>query len=430
MGLFVDKTPANGFDNYYVRILFGPMFGADILVCGREVFFCIGKNITSDTLDSDSLKHSLQQALNTLYIPHRDGSPNVRLRFTPAPSDYGDGEPSNASSTVDFEIDYLQGEGSETRNGRFNIVCRCGDIAFSVKRQADEWSEDVVAYTLQTEAAGATPSAQDNESHDAGNEPTSRGRWLFAAKLGAVVLLGAAATTLAWWQIQEHISQQKVASLSTLLAQAPGRNYVLPAGNGLCVFSSTQDGAQWDRQALLKAPQNDAVRVASLAEERARLEGLLDRQSIRFVTVRLDDPGHPVLVLPVDDAREETVQAEHVLASAAPYANTITVIHVALDTLDAQAQAVLATAGCPYRRAPRRDGATYQITGALSDESLASLQRLVSQFSHKWGTRSIDFRIQMRTNWLKGKTYQDGSGGYVLLDPASWYFPQPFTGAH
>ncbi|ONC26355.1 hypothetical protein AQ914_04550 [Burkholderia pseudomallei] len=104
-------------------------------------------------------------------------------------------------------------------------------------------------------------------------------------------------------------------------------------------------------------------------------------------------------------------------------------MRVPFATIDSDARALLATAGCPYRRVARANGATYQITGALSDETLASLQALVMQFSHKWGTRSIDFRVEMRTDWLKGKSYQDGSDGYVLLDPASWYFPQPLTGA-
>lgn len=51
-------------------------------------------------------------------------------------------------------------------------------------------------------------------------------------------------------------------------------------------------------------------------------------------------------------------------------------------------------------------------------------------FSHKWGTRRVDFKIALRTDWLKGKSYREGGDGYVLLDHASWYFPQPLEGAH
>jgi type III secretion system PrgH/EprH family protein len=209
-----------------------------------------------------------------------------------------------------------------------------------------------------------------------------------------------------------------------LLAPSPGANFVLPVGDSVQIFSTTANGAQWNRQLLLKAPRDYSVRVASLAEERRRVEAVLEGEGVRFVTVRIDDPSRPALVILERASAEERAAALRAARHAMPYARDVVQIDTALESIDEQARAVLLAAGCAFRRVDRKDGATYRVTGALSDESLALLQRLVHEFSQKWGTRSIDFRIQLRTDWLKGKAYRDGSDGYVLLDPASWYFPQ------
>jgi len=81
----------------------------------------------------------------------------------------------------------------------------------------------------------------------------------------------------------------------------------------------------------------------------------------------------------------------------------------------------------PYRRLLRSNGATFEVVGALGDEDLAALRNLIVSFGRKWGTRRVDFKISLRTDGLKGKSYREGRDGYVLTDHASWYFPQSHT---
>lgn len=422
----MDTEQTTGFDYHDVRILFGPLFGTDILVVEREIFFCVGGEATFGPPDNETAPHALNQATNAFYVPWRENAPNIRLRFNSIQSEDRDNETAVDHISAHFTVEYLLEEGGETHDGQFNVVCRSGDIAFAVKRHNNEWSEQVRQYTCAPAGSAALVNALD-ENKAAGAEAQSlpSSRLPLIATLCAIALLGVAATALAWWFTKTDPREQRLAMLHALLVPAPGTNYVLPAGDVVHIFSATQAGAQWDRHVLLKIPQPYPVRIVSLDEERQRVESILEEQAIPFVTVRINDPAHPVLALFAHAADDQRQRATEALKKAMPYAKTISVMTVTLESLDDEAQALLTAAACPFRRVPHGTGATYLVTGALGDESLASLQRLVQKFSQQWGTQSIQFRVQMRTDWLKGKTYRNGSDGYVLLDPASWYFPQP-----
>ncbi|WP_048813720.1 PrgH/EprH family type III secretion apparatus protein, partial [Burkholderia mallei] len=118
------------------------------------------------------------------------------------------------------------------------------------------------------------------------------------------------------------------------------------------------------------------------------------------------------------------------LRRAAPYVRDVRVIDASLGAIEQEARNALDKVGARYRLLARRGGATFEVASSFGDEELAALQNLMRSFGHKWGTRRVDFKIALRTDWLKGKSYREGGDGYVLLDHASWYFPQPLEGAH
>jgi type III secretion system PrgH/EprH family protein len=404
------------------------MFGTDILVLEKEIVFCIGGDEMFPDLGANDTPHAFSQALNTFYIPWLGDSPNVRIRFEHLRVDDDARKEKTEETPTDFTLEVLLEDGSEHKEGKYNTVCRSGSIAFAVKRRNDDWSDEVVGYTRQPSVEPTSSmSTIELERDQAEGRARSllRKGWINVTAICGLPLLGIAVTALAWWLLVKQGRDQRSEALTMLLAPAPTPNYIVPRGDVINVFNATRDGAQWDRQVLLKAPHDYAVRVTSIGEERQRVEAQLDAARVPFVTVRMTDPSRPTLVM-FDGATDEQKRlALRIAGEAMPYSSAISSIDVALGSLDEEAQALLSTAGCPFRRTSRQGGATYLITGALSDESLASLQRLVYQFGQKWGTHCIEFRVQMRTDWLKGKTYRDGSDGYVLLDPASWYFPQP-----
>ncbi|AOJ10153.1 PrgH/EprH family type III secretion apparatus protein [Burkholderia mayonis] len=406
-----------------LRILFGPLFGSDISIPSNEIFFCVGENVVDDRLavkSENQADHYLERAADTLYIPHRSGSPNFRLRFPPLSGRASQITETDAAARCDFEVDFLSTDGCVTQYAAFNTVCRAGDVAFAVKREDDDWSDAVAHYAPRP----------DPQPPDAAAEPGDRAS-RFALKLGALLVVGATLAALTYWQVQRHVGTQKIASVNGVLAGAPARNAILPGDDGrIYVLSASQDGAEWDREALLKAALPDKVEVAAIGAERRRIEGRLDEAGIDFVTVRLDAPERPELIvtdrLPAA-ARDRAVRE---LRRAAPYAQEVRVIDASLGAIEQEARNALDKVGARYRLLTRRDGATFEVATSFGDEELVALQNLMRSFGHKWGTRRVDFKIALRTDWLKGKSYREGGDGYVLLDHASWYFPQPLEGAH
>ncbi|WP_038788952.1 PrgH/EprH family type III secretion apparatus protein, partial [Burkholderia pseudomallei] len=386
-----------------LRILFGPLFGSDIAIPSQEVFFCVGEQVIDDRPaehPENRAGHLLERAVDTLYIPHRSDSPNFRLRFPPLSSGRAtQSTETDAAAHFDFEVDFLSADGCVTQPAAFNTICRAGDVAFAVKHEDDDWSDAVAHYAPQ-------PDPQPPDATAGPGDRTSR----FALKLGALLVAGATLAALTYWQVQRYVGAQKLASVNGVLVGAPARNTILPGDDGrVYVLSASQDGAEWDREALLKAALPEKVEVAAIDTERRRIEGQLDEAGIDFVTVRLDVPARPELIvtdrLPAA-ARDRAVRE---LRRAAPYAQEVRMIDARLGAIKQEARNALDKVGARYRLLTRRDGATFEVVTSFGDEELAALQNLMRSFGHKWGTRRVDFKIALRTDWLKGKSYREGS---------------------
>ncbi|KWK77695.1 PrgH/EprH family type III secretion apparatus protein [Burkholderia ubonensis] len=414
---------------YHLKILFGPLFGSDIMIAGDEVFFCVGgRTIDSRATirDDNPAEFALERAAKALYIPYQDGQPNFRLRFVRHSKQAA--HLSNTLSLTDFEAEFLSEDSHETRFVAFNSVCRVGEIAFAVKRQADDWNEAVLSYTAQPtcDEKGATNTPVAG-SHCLVGDSTRR----FAFKLGALVLIGIVAAGLAYWQVQRYVNTQKLASVNGVLTSAPVQNTILPGNDGkIYVLSASQDGVEWDRQALHKAALPEKIEVVTVGNERDRLEQRLDEMGIQFVTIRLDTPMRPVLVVASQMTPAARQHAKRCLKLLAPYATAIDVDVASVAEIEQQARNLLDQIGARYRQSSRPGGATFEVGSSIGDEQLAALRNLIRSFSRKWGVRCVDFKIALHTNWLKGKSYREGGDGYVLLDHASWYFPQPLEGAY
>lgn len=425
------NKPDSGLEVLQLRILFGPLFGSDIAIPPGEIFFCVGEQVIDDRPAEHPENHAghlLERAVDTLYIPHRAGAPNFRLRFPGVPTQAARIPETGEAARGDFEVDFLSADGCVTQCAAFNTVCRFGDIAFALRRQGEPWSEAVARYAPH--APSRSPDAAEpgapGEPGDSG-ERASR----FALKLGALLVVGVALAALAYWQVQRYVGAQKLASVNGVLAGAPAPNAILPGDDGrIYVLSASQDGAEWDREALLKAALPEEIEVAVIGAERQRIERRLDEAGIDFVTVRLDTPERPELILTGAAPVADRARAIGELRRAAPYVRDVRVIDASLGAIEQEARNALDKAGARYRLLARRGGATFEVATSFGDEELAALQNLMRSFSHKWGTRRVDFKIALRTDWLKGKSYREGGDGYVLLDHASWYFPQPLEGAH
>ncbi|WP_407973165.1 PrgH/EprH family type III secretion apparatus protein (plasmid) [Burkholderia pyrrocinia] len=420
-----DSTPPDDMATpgaaYHLRILFGPLTGVDILLPDTEVFFHVGNDVPSTERDDGT--PALAHAANVLYVPYPGQTDHFRLRLaTDAAEPVDDGEPSWRSHTVEFIGD----KQVECKAFSHNAPLQHGVVAFAVKHVNEAWSDAVLNFATQPESDIAEPSSV-NATRPFGADSQARRIWVLAL-LGALFVIGL--TALGYWQVQRYMASQHVADVASLLSSAPTHNTILPGHDGVVhVVSETEQGAEWDRQALLKASPVERVVVMSLDQERQRLAQQLSSHGVRFVTVRLDAPTSPTLVVlddqvPASQSRWLGQQVQRWV----PYTITPRILRVSTTDIVQSARAMLDAVNAHYRIEPRPHGVTFDLLGSPTDTQLAALQDRVLQFSRLWGTHYVNFNIVMRSNRLNGKSYWDGEDRYILNRPDSWYFPQPLKG--
>ncbi|WP_175924625.1 PrgH/EprH family type III secretion apparatus protein [Burkholderia latens] len=409
-------------DTYELRILFGPLSGVDILLPDTDVFFHVGDDVPPLVASDDEITPALAHAANVLYIPYPGEADHFRLHLSTAttrPSD--DGEPRWVSHRVEF-VGQHQVESEPLPH---NCPVQHGPVAFAVKSVREQWSEEVTNFSAKrpfnpSESYDADATVQAPLEH---RRPT----WvLIALSVLAVVFL----TALGYWQVNRYVASKHVASVASLLEHAPGHNTILAGRDGtVYVVNTTDDGADWDRQALLKAAPMERVTVTSIERERHRIEQALKARGMEFVTIRLNAPASPkVVILAGQDQPDQVSQLRQQLTTLLPYASKPEVLTVDGRDIVQSARALLDAINAHYRIDTRPHGVTFDLLGSPTDTQLAALQVGVLQFGQLWGTQYVNFDIAMRSNRLNGKSYWDGKDRYVLVHPDSWYFSQPFNG--
>ncbi|EDT05169.1 type III secretion system protein PrgH/EprH [Burkholderia ambifaria IOP40-10] len=415
-------TPGAG---YHLRILFGPLTGVDILLPDTEVFFHVGDDVPSNVSSTDSSDSTpaLVHATNVLYVPYPGQTDHFRLRLAAhAAEPTHDGEPSWRGHTVEFIGD----KQVECKAFSHNAPLQHGVVAFAVKHVNEAWSDAVLNFAIRPEADDPEPGSA-NVTLPFGVDSRACRIWVLAL-LGILFVLGL--TGLGYWQVQRYMASQHVANVASLLSNAPGHNTILPGRDGAVhVVSETEQGAEWDRQALLKASPVERAVVTSLEQERARLAQRLSSHGVRFVTVRLNAPTSPTLVVLDDEVPASDIGSlEQAMRRWVPYTITPCILRVSPTDIVQSARAMLDAVNAHYRIEPRPNGVTFDLLGSPTDTQLATLQDRVLQFSRSWGTHYVNFNIAMRSNRLNGKSYWDGEDRYILNRPDSWYFPQPLKG--
>jgi type III secretion system PrgH/EprH family protein len=162
-------------------------------------------------------------------------------------------------------------------------------------------------------------------------------------------------------------------------------------------------------------------------QERQRLEQWLVDHDPRLAWHFLDlkDPSVPRLLLSAQrnlltpDKQARLVDA---LLAAAPYARDV-VVQMQDDILLADlAQGGLHRLSLAYSRVEHADSVTFAIEGNLQDSELAAARQYVERFYRQWGDRYVHFTVELKDDWLKGKSFQTGPQGYVKTGSSSWLF--------
>jgi type III secretion system PrgH/EprH family protein len=252
-------------------------------------------------------------------------------------------------------------------------------------------------------------------------------RRVLAGTLAMFVVLGLGLTL--WMSLKEN---KRVAEVAAVIAGS-SQQYRLATGRdgAVYVFAESERDVSWARQALTRKGLGGAARVSTLRSEEARLNKLLPENypAVAYHRLILADPARPVLMLSRERAALDE-QAQRTLTDRMnqwmPYMQSVAIVYWSDALLDREAGAGLDRLGIPYLRSGNADSVTYEIQGSLNDVDRSRLQDFTDGFYRDFGSRYVSFSIELKDDWLKGKSFKSGSHGYVKMAPQHWFFPQSF----
>lgn len=386
-----DTTPSIA-GQIVVRLLNSPLRGCEFLLQPGRTLFLVGPSLAAPG-------QLPELPADTLYVPLEQGGVNFELLI-------------DADDLAHVTLRELHDAGGEERPVAFNQPLHVGALTLALRPEHLSWSPEVLGYPET-----ATP----GDSKPARRHPVAA---VALATLALVLLAGGG-----YWLWNSP--QRQAAELNALLGRDSLRFQVLPGRNGVFyVAAHSERDSAWARQVIARGDYNRPAQVIHPEQENERIASWLADHypSLAYYRLQLDDPRRPQLWLsrqrtPLNEAQRQ--QLGRSLAAIMPYADRVDVVALDDATAAQQAEAGLARQALPYSRSDRADGVTFVIQGALDDGELLRARRFVDDYYRRWGGRYVQFAIELKDDWLKGRSFRYGAQGYVKMSPGHWYFPKP-----
>ncbi|EBE5240429.1 PrgH/EprH family type III secretion apparatus protein [Salmonella enterica] len=221
------------------------------------------------------------------------------------------------------------------------------------------------------------------------------------------------------------------AELDSLLGQEKERFQVLPGRDKmLYVAAQNERDTLWARQVLARGDYDKNARVINENEENKRISIWLDTYypQLAYYRIHFDEPRKPVFWLSRQRntmSKKELEMLSQKLRALMPYADSVNITLMDDVTAAGQAEAGLKQQALPYSRRNHKGGVTFVIQGALDDVEILRARQFVDSYYRTWGGRYVQFAIELKDDWLKGRSFQYGAEGYIKMSPGHWYFPSP-----
>ncbi|QND85697.1 MxiG protein [Chromobacterium vaccinii] len=379
------------------RLLNSPLRGCEFLLRPGRTLFLVGPG---DALADPRQLPELPG--DTLYVPLDQDGINFEILVDDAATIRELGSDEVAEYPADF-----------------NQVLRIGGLELALRPQQLAWLPEILSHPKGA-ALSAAP-APDRR----------RARWwpLLALTL-AVVATGAALLGGAYdsWS---DTPQRQTEQLAALLGRDAQRFQILPGHDGqLYVVANNERDRNWAQQALLRGDFSRPPQVIGPRQENDRLaRWLADKHpELAYFRLQLRDPRHPQLWISQQRAMliaPDKLRLNAQLAEQLPYADQVELVAMDDAAAASEAEAGLARLALPFRRDNHPDSVTFVISGTLEDGELQRARQFIDGYYRQWGSRYVQFAIELKDDWLKGKSFMNGSQGYVKMDAGHWYFPKP-----
>ncbi|WP_338524067.1 PrgH/EprH family type III secretion apparatus protein [Pseudomonas batumici] len=380
---------------FNVKILSGPMYGIDVNLPAEDVFFLVGP--PSEDPDGRA-EHVATRAMSVLFIPFNEDAPNFMLALA---------NPDEPQACV-----YLEAQ-VEHRALPLNEPVQFGAVWVAVKRRTERWSGSVLGFM-----GGAPGAAKPLALHEHPPRRADR-HWWWASLIALLSLLVVAGGA---WGVARGFGSAQVQTLEKALYPLKAQ-VTLGEDEQRYVLVGTSREAEWAQRAVTRRKVGQDVRIIDLQHEQTRLGRLLDESAVVFLTLRLEDPLQPVLVLSRERSAADSASQEKLrerLLEAMPYAQKISFNLVNDAELRQQARALLAQAAVDYEEYHEADSSVFVVSGVLDDRQISDLNGAFQSFRKVWGERYVRLLMQLNEPQQRGKSFRSGKGGYLLQDEQHW----------
>lgn len=395
--------------SFTLKILFGPMFGCELSLPADDYFIIIHPSLTS-TLPGQRIRqefeHTASFAQNALYIPSDDVSPNLVLRLR---------HKVEKEQSIGYLVEIHDTNGSDTAVVEENTLFCRENICLAFKESSAIWSDVVTGYNRSS-----LPPNEEIATERITAFNRHKRRVILSTSLVLMLLMGSAGG--AWYK--HYREENRVIALNASLAGSPSPLKIVRASNNtLYVFGDGYQEMVWLREVLYKLNDPQSAIPIWTAQAKKQIVKNAQRKGYPVLQLDLSTPQHPQLLTYERLPPSQQEALKQTLHQEMPYAENINIVYQSKETLLKHAQQGLERLHIPYRQVNTDNGYALIVRDALSDNTLTTLKRFITDYYNQWGNQIINFSINLDENWLQDKSYLDAKGGYLFLNPQHWYFP-------
>lgn len=385
---------------FVIRLLNSPLRGCEFpLALGRTLF------IVSN--ESELINFGLvpELPLDTIYIPLDEGGVNFEIIVNKDADVDKDkillSELSESDSSIDHTI-------------YFNTPMKIGELNIAIRPENEEWSSEVLSEKEQKDNLKRMPKKCSF-------------KLLRKVAFCSVLVVGIFVATYWIW----NAPQRQVAELNSLLGvEKQHFQVLLGRDNIFYIVAKDERRHLWARQVIARGGYEKEALVVDNENENKRLSEWLSNNypAMPFYRLHLNNPKKPQFWISrqrtsLDPEQRKKLIAE--LMKVFPYAESIDIVSIDDNVAISQAENGLKLQALPYTINKGAQNFTFLIKGSLDDGEILRTRQFINEYTQKWGNNYVQFAIELKDDWLKGRSFQYGSEGYIKKNSSHWYYPSP-----
>ncbi|QIR27169.1 MULTISPECIES: PrgH/EprH family type III secretion apparatus protein [Kluyvera] len=395
------KQNNNSARKVVIRLINGSLRGCEFtLTAGRTVFI---------VCHADDIKQQHQGTLtpdNTIYIPCSVPSPNFEI-FVPEDKD-------KLLVLHVFDVD-----GATEQEISANKLIAIGEQKICWRDEKDAFSDDLLTDYVHQQ------SHDDAEQNDDVRTTTGKSPWW---KLAAAFVIIGCVSAAGYSYLNE--TQRQITSVAEFLDNKVGDYHIIYGKDSIIyILSESESAAQWAIQSMIRTPSPYRTKILTTDNEAQRIGTWIESNwpQVKLHRVRLDYPEHPVIEVSAERTKLSPAEMKRFTDSIAKninYATDISVKSISDQSIRRLAIDGLEKLSLSFTEVKNSNSVTLVIRGALDDGELERLKTFITHYSQIWKGEYVQFAMELKDDWLKGKSYKYGDRGYVKLSPGHWYFPR------